>query len=315
MAGDSLLVMNSLLTKESMGGKVQMIYIDPPYGIKYGSNFQPFTNKRDVKDRSDADLTQEPEMIKAFRDTWELGIHSYLTYLRDRLMLARELLTESGSVFVQISDENLHHVRELMEEVFGAENYAGLISYSATTGQTSGLLAQITDYILWYGKDKSQLKHNRLLTVGPAIDNPSERYVCVETPEGHIIDLSVKQKTGEEPFPEGGYLGVTIVTRKLLEHWHDESARQHPFYFCQLEAIETLIWWVEGAEAYKQGIYIPGDGGPWERLCNKMATGAGKTTVMAMIITWQVLNAMTYPKRNKEFSRAVFIVTPVSSGA
>ena len=109
VAGDSLLVMNSLLTKESMGGKVQMIYIDPPYGIKYGSNFQPFTNKRDVKDRSDADLTQEPEMIKAFRDTWELGIHSYLTYLRDRLMLARELLTERGSVFVQISDENVHH--------------------------------------------------------------------------------------------------------------------------------------------------------------------------------------------------------------
>ncbi len=123
VAGDSLLVMNSLLTKESMGGKVQMIYIDPPYGIKYGSNFQPFTNKRDVKDRSDDDLTQEPEMIKAFRDTWELGIHSYLTYLRDRLMLARELLTESGSVFVQISDENVHHVRELMDEVFGAENF------------------------------------------------------------------------------------------------------------------------------------------------------------------------------------------------
>ncbi|WP_238547853.1 hypothetical protein [Meridianimarinicoccus roseus] len=108
VAGDSLLVMNSLLTKESMGGKVQMIYIDPPYGIKYGSNFQPFTNKRDVKDRSDADLTQEPEMIKAFRDTWELGIHSYLTYLRDRLMLARELLTESGSVFVAL----LHKSRE-----------------------------------------------------------------------------------------------------------------------------------------------------------------------------------------------------------
>ncbi len=106
------------------------------------------------------------------------------------------------------------------------------------------------------------------------------------------------------------YPGVTIVTRKLLEHWHDEDARQHPFYFCQLEAIETLIWWVEGAEAYKQGLHLPGDGGPWERLCNKMATGAGKTTVMAMIITWQVLNALTYPRRNKAFSRAVFIVAP-----
>jgi adenine-specific DNA-methyltransferase len=119
IAGDSLLVMNSLLEKEGMAGKVQMIYIDPPYGIKYGSNFQPFVNKRDVKDGKDEDLTAEPEQIRAFRDTWELGIHSYLTYLRDRLLLARELLTESGSIFVQISDENVHHVRELMDEVFG----------------------------------------------------------------------------------------------------------------------------------------------------------------------------------------------------
>ncbi len=112
VAGDSSLVMNSLLEKEGMAGQVQMAYIDPPYGIKYGSNFQPLVNKRDVKDGKDEDLTQEPEMIRAFRDTWELGIHSYLTYLRDRLLLARELLAESGSVFMQISDENVHHVRE-----------------------------------------------------------------------------------------------------------------------------------------------------------------------------------------------------------
>ena len=105
--------MNSLLEKEGMAGQVQMVYIDPPYGIKYGSNFQPFVNKRDVKDGKDEDLTQEPEMIRAFRDTWELGIHSYLTYLRDRLLLARDLLHESGSCFVQISDENLHHVRSV----------------------------------------------------------------------------------------------------------------------------------------------------------------------------------------------------------
>lgn len=133
IAGDSLLVMNSLLQKESMAGRVQMIYIDPPYGIKYGSNFQPFTNKRDVKDGADADLTQEPEMIKAFRDTWELGIHSYLTYLRDRLLLAKELLHESGSVFVQISDENVHHVRELMDEVFGASNFVSEIIFAKTS--------------------------------------------------------------------------------------------------------------------------------------------------------------------------------------
>ena len=123
IAGDSLLVMNSLLEKEGMAGQVQMIYIDPPYGIRYGSNFQPFVNKRDVKDGRDEDLTQEPEMIKAFRDTWELGIHSYLVYMRDRLLLAREMLTESGSIFVQISDENVHYVRDLIDEVFGPEKF------------------------------------------------------------------------------------------------------------------------------------------------------------------------------------------------
>lgn len=123
IAGDSLVIMNSLLEKEGMAGQVQMVYIDPPYGIKYGSNFQPFVDKRDVKDKKDEDLSQEPEMIKAFRDTWELGIHSYLTYLRNRLLLARELLADNGSVFVQISDENVHHVRELCDEIFNPQNF------------------------------------------------------------------------------------------------------------------------------------------------------------------------------------------------
>src|SRR5579863_4797882 len=136
IAGDSLLVMNSLLEKEGMAGQVQMVYIDPPYGIRYGSNFQPFVNRRDVKDGKDEDLTQEPEMVRAFRDTWELGIHSYLTYLRDRLLLARDLLHESGSVFVQISDENLHHVKELLDEVFGAKNFVSLVTFAKTTGAT-----------------------------------------------------------------------------------------------------------------------------------------------------------------------------------
>ena len=121
--GDSLVVMNSLLEYEGLGGQVQMIYIDPPYGVKFGSNFQPFVRKRDVKHNDDEDMTREPEMVKAYRDTWELGLHSYLTYLRDRLLVARELLTPSGSVFVQISDENVHHVRELLDEVFGDENF------------------------------------------------------------------------------------------------------------------------------------------------------------------------------------------------
>ncbi|MEP6488505.1 site-specific DNA-methyltransferase [Microcoleus vaginatus GB2-A3] len=164
VAGDSLLVMNSLLEKEGMAGQVQMIYFDPPYGIKYGSNFQPFVNKRDVKDGKDEDLTQEPETIKAFRDTWELGIHSYLTYLRDRLLLARELLSETGSVFVQISDENVHHVTELMDEIIGAKNRISLISFLRGGANTNTIgLPSVNDFLLWYAKDYNQAKINPLL--------------------------------------------------------------------------------------------------------------------------------------------------------
>ena len=186
VAGDSLLVMNSLLTKESMAGRVQMIYIDPPYGIKYGSNFQPFTNKRDVKDRSDDDLTQEPEMIKAFRDTWELGIHSYLTYLRDRLMLARELLTESGSVFVQISDENVHHVKELMEEVFGAKNFLALINFVKTAGQSDSRLAGVSDYLVWFAKDTDKLKYNQLYNMKVLGADGASGYNRLREPSGYV---------------------------------------------------------------------------------------------------------------------------------
>lgn len=162
IAGDSLLVMNSLLEKEGLAGQVQMVYIDPPYGIKYGSNFQPFVNKRDVKDGKDEDLTAEPEMIKAFRDTWELGIHSYLTYLRDRLLLVRDLLSESGSIFVQISDENIHLVRNLMDEVFTKENFFSLVTFKKTLPLGSGGLAGISDYLLWYAKSKSKVKYREL---------------------------------------------------------------------------------------------------------------------------------------------------------
>lgn len=163
VAGDSLLVMNSLLEKEGMAGKVQMIYIDPPYGIKYGSNFQPFVSQRDVKDGKDEDLTQEPEMIKAFRDTWELGIHSYLTYLRNRLLLARLLLSETGSCFVQISDENVHHVKELMDEVFGPANYISLITIKRSSVMfAKKFLNNATFYVVWYAKDVSQLKYRQL---------------------------------------------------------------------------------------------------------------------------------------------------------
>lgn len=180
IAGDSLLVMNSMLEKEGMGGKVQMVYFDPPYGIKYGSNFQPFVNKRDVKDGSDEDLTQEPEMIKAFRDTWELGIHSYLSYLRDRLLLARELLNDSGSAFVQISDENIHHVRELMDEVFGVDNFVSLISFSTTSGFATKTLSRAGDYIVWYAKDHSRIKYHQLFNEKVAGEEGATKYKPVK---------------------------------------------------------------------------------------------------------------------------------------
>ncbi|MCK0164947.1 site-specific DNA-methyltransferase [Marinobacter sp. S6332] len=163
IAGDSLLVMNSLLQKEGMSGQVQMIFLDPPYGIKYGSNFQPFVNKKDVKDRRDEDLTQEPEMIKAFRDTWELGIHSYLAYLRDRLLLCQELLHESGSIFVQISDENEHYIRMLMEEVFGKECFVAIVPFRKKLMPLGAkTLEQMSDFLIWFCKDFSKLKYRHL---------------------------------------------------------------------------------------------------------------------------------------------------------
>jgi adenine-specific DNA-methyltransferase len=183
IAGDSLLVMNSLLQKESMAGQVQMIYIDPPYGIKYGSNFQPFLNKRDVKDGKDEDLTQEPEMIKAFRDTWELGTHSYLTYLRDRLLLTRELLSESGSVFVQISEENVGRIRVLLDEVFGPDNCVAQISYRTNSPLGETFLPKTNDFLVWYAKDASKVKYHQL-------------YLGKETGDGTLFNF-VELKGGE----------------------------------------------------------------------------------------------------------------------
>ncbi|MGF1988900.1 MAG: site-specific DNA-methyltransferase [Nostoc sp. ZfuVER08] len=203
IAGDSLLVMNSLLEKEGMAGQVQMIYIDPPYGSQYNSNFQPFVNKRDVKDRNDEDLTQEPETIKAFRDTWELDIHSYLTYLRDRLLLAKDLLHEEGSIFVQIGDTNVHRVRCLMDEVFGCDNFCMEIVLMKASSQSSKLLPGVNDFLLWYAKDISQVKYKELFTEYEPIENPNERYICVETKNGELIDLSLAQKTGKQSLPEG----------------------------------------------------------------------------------------------------------------
>lgn len=153
--GDSLLVMTSLAEKEGLKGKVQCIYIDPPYGIKFGSNWQVSTRKRDVKDGKAEDTSRQPEQVRAFRDTWKLGIHSYLAYLRDRLVLARDLLTETGSIFVQIGDENVHLVRNILDEVFGSDNFCGQISFRTTGGQSAGLLSSSTDNLLWYSKQRT----------------------------------------------------------------------------------------------------------------------------------------------------------------
>ncbi len=204
--GDSLVVMNSLLHYEGMGGQVQMIYMDPPYGVKFGSNFQPFVRKRDVKNNDDNDMTREPEMVKAYRDTWELGLHSYLTYLRDRLLVARELLTPSGSIFVQISDENLHHVREVMDEVFGAENFSSVIVVQKTGGLGTSGIKSVADYLIWYGKTLEHLKYRQLYktkAVGVG-EGTGARYDQLLSPDGMTRrPLTPQERESPQLIPEG----------------------------------------------------------------------------------------------------------------
>ena len=197
--GDSLLVMNSLLNREGMKGQVQCIYFDPPYGIRYGGNWQIMINKPKMANESrDAELSNEPEMIKAYRDTWELGIHSYLSYLRDRLVMAREMLHESGSCFVQISDENVHIVRNVMDEVFGSENFVSQIVYKKTSGagSPSELLAlpSIADYIIWYAKDKSYMKYRKLLLPKGLEEGGADMYKRIELVDGRRMSISDWEK-------------------------------------------------------------------------------------------------------------------------
>ena len=209
VAGDSLLVMNSLLEKEGMAGKVQMVYIDPPYGIRYGSNFQPFVNRRDVRDGRDEDLTQEPETIRAFRDTWELGIHSYLSYLRDRLLLARDLLTESGSCFVQIGDENVHIIRNLMDEVFGYENIVAQVSFRKKLMPLGGkTLEGMADYLVWYAKDKTKVKYNQLY-IGTEPD-PRGRWTGILQGSGEFRRLTPDERKNFSLIPPDSKIFGTV---------------------------------------------------------------------------------------------------------
>jgi adenine-specific DNA-methyltransferase len=185
--GDSLVVMNSLLRYENLGGQVQTIYIDPPYGVSFGSNFQPFVRRRDVGHNDDEDMTREPEMVQAYRDTWELGLHSYLTYLRDRLLLSRELLSPTGSAFVQISDDNLHHVREVLDEVFGPDNFVAVIAFRVKSPLGVKLLGRSNDFIIWYAKQRDIMKYHQLYV--PKILSEQPEFNIVELKDGRRLSL------------------------------------------------------------------------------------------------------------------------------
>jgi adenine-specific DNA-methyltransferase len=199
--GDSLLVMNSLSEKEGLRGKVQTIYFDPPYGIKFGSNWQVSTQKKDVKDSRAEDTTRQPEQIRAFRDTWQLGIHSYLSYLRDRLVTSRELLTTSGSIFLQIGEENIHLVRSLMDEVFGAENFMSLITVRKASSLGASNLPSISDFIIWYAKSKDDVKYRQLLVSKEfGVDT---MYTSVELLDGTRRPMTTEERNNPKLLPEG----------------------------------------------------------------------------------------------------------------
>lgn len=226
--GDSLNVMASLLENEGYCGRVQMVYIDPPYGIRFNSNWQPSTKSTNVKDG--ADLTREPEMIKAFRDTWKGGVHSYLAYLRDRLVLARDFLTNSGSCFVQICDAHVHRVRCLMDEVFGQDNFVSLISYKKGGTSTASLLSNITDFILWYAKERTQVKYRKLTErkeVGVGAST-GERYDHIELLSGARRSMSKNEKIAPNRLPSD----VRIYKESNPCSQHDNPRhREHPFVF------------------------------------------------------------------------------------
>lgn len=221
--GDSLTVMNSLLEFEGMAGQVQMIYIDPPYGVKFGSNFQPFVRKRDVKHGGDDDMTREPEMVKAYRDTWESGLHSYLTYLRDRLLVARELLHRSGSVFIQISSENLHHVREIADEVFGPPNFQSLISFKKTGALTASQLQSVCDFIVWYARDASTVKYRPLLRHRLEVDEGLAPFRFAIDGRGQVKRVADM----DEGLPDGWKLCQSVS----LTSQHYSATRTVPYVF------------------------------------------------------------------------------------
>jgi adenine-specific DNA-methyltransferase len=243
--GDSLHVMASLAEREGLRGKVQCIYFDPPYGIKFNSNFQWSTNSRDVKDGNKDHITREPEMVKAFRDTWRDGIHSYLTYLRDRLTVARDLLTESGSIFVQIGDENVHRVRAVMDEVFGDENSMSCIPFVKTSGKGGAGLDTVNDYLLWYAKSAKSLKYRQLY--GERSQKSLDQgYTWVERPDGMRQRLRTAEIRGEDPMPDGN----RFISAPLNSQSGGENSR-FPVDLDGESYLPTVGFWKTNAEGMR----------------------------------------------------------------
>lgn len=232
--GDSHLVMASLLEREGMAGQVQSIFFDPPYGIKYGGNWQIKLNNRDVKDGNDEALTGEPEQIKAFRDTWELGIHSYLSYLRDRLLIAKELLTESGSCFVQIGGENVHLVRSLMDEVLGSDNFISLITFRKTGSKGSEFIDSVCDYIVFFAKDKSKLKYRQLYLKEKFNPVTYPSFSSLMDKSGNIRNLTEEEKNLEKQIPEDlrPFQTVSVSSQDANENTKIPVIHGGKEYFC-----------------------------------------------------------------------------------
>jgi len=220
--GDSLAVMASLAERERLRGKVQCIYFDPPYGIKFNSNFQWSTTSRDVTDGKAGHITREPEQVKAFRDTWRDGIHSYLTYLRDRLTVARDLLSETGSIFIQIGDENVHRLRSVLDEVFGDENFISLITLSKTTSATSDFLPGVADHIVWFSKNKASCKYRQLHKEKSAGGDGSAHYGSVVFPDGFRRPATVAEREGK--LPQGAALYTPDQLQSTGSHGSEKGA-------------------------------------------------------------------------------------------
>ncbi|HEY4071564.1 MAG TPA: site-specific DNA-methyltransferase [Herbaspirillum sp.] len=247
--GDSMQVMNSLLEFEGIGGQVQMLFFDPPYGVQFGSNFQPFVRTKNVNHGVDGHMTREPEMVKAYRDTWQLGLHSYLTYLRDRMLLARELLNETGSVFVQISDENLHHVREVLDEIFGQENFIAIIPFRKKTMPFgTNYIEQMADFLIWYGKDKKKTKYRPLFK--PVSVEGEFHHCWYELPDGTRHKMTKEEVDNHKLLPEGARVyrlkslePSGIMSSGMFDFSFENKIYRHPKngYATKLEGMERLV--------------------------------------------------------------------------